>query len=278
MKMLLAVTVAILGATAVTSAYGAGACDSFTTAVDSCATANTRCEHFQCVAKRCPTAVAMRTANRVCRAPDAASAVWGRKGSDATASRGKPDGDDRRGRKHVALPRKNAQAQTGSVPLPTVNSPCLGIVATWTREDIQSHMYATAFDIYNERANETYSEDAVPRWDGINDHICPPLVPMYSDCSSTVTWIYWTLFGNGPDFLSQMNWTNGWTGSLNQHGVAVAPANASTLQIGDLCFYYFPMHHVAMYVGNGMVVSHGMDPVGYYPYDYAPIDYCRRYL
>ena len=38
------------------------------------------------------------------------------------------------------------------------------------------------------------------------------------------------------------------------------------------------MHHVAIYVGEGKVVSHGMDPVGWLAFDYAPIDYARRYL
>jgi cell wall-associated NlpC family hydrolase len=56
---------------------------------------------------------------------------------------------------------------------------------------------------------------------------------------------------------------------------SVTPAE---LEIGDLIFYYHPMHHVSIYVGEGRVISHGMDPVGWLSFDYAPIDYARRYL
>jgi len=77
--------------------------------------------------------------------------------------------------------------------------------------------------------------------------------------------------------LNGENWSAGYTGTLIEHGRNVDVDEAS-LKVGDLCFYYHPMHHVAIYVGGGMVVTHGMDPVGYYKYTYAPLDYCRRYL
>ncbi len=107
--------------------------------------------------------------------------------------------------------------------------------------------------------------------------MCPKKSPPYSDCSSTVTWIYWTLFGNGPDFMNGEQWGAGYTGTLDKHGINVG-ANTADLAIGDLCFYYHPMHHVAVYVGGGKVVSHGTDPVGYNAWDYAPVDFCRRYI
>lgn len=147
----------------------------------------------------------------------------------------------------------------------------------WSLQAMQHYLHQVAMDVYNKRASETYSEDMVQRWDGISGHVCPPAVPRYSDCSSMVTWVYWTLFGQGGDFMNGENWKGGYTGSLDQFGRQV-PANVNDLQVGDLCFYYTPMHHVAIYVGGGMVVSHGMDPVGYYAWDYAPVDFCRRYL
>lgn len=46
----------------------------------------------------------------------------------------------------------------------------------------------------------------------------------------------------------------------------------SQLQPGDLVTYYIPVHHVAMYIGGGQVVS-AMDPtdgIGVRPVNYAP--------
>jgi cell wall-associated NlpC family hydrolase len=50
------------------------------------------------------------------------------------------------------------------------------------------------------------------------------------------------------------------------------PVSVSALQPGDLVFYYSPVSHVAMYIGNGMIVhaanpSQGVrtDPVGLMP-------------
>jgi cell wall-associated NlpC family hydrolase len=131
-------------------------------------------------------------------------------------------------------------------------------------------------DGYFERANEHYTEGP-KRWSGITGKVCPTKAPEYSDCSSFVTWIYWTLFGNGNDFMNGEGWSGGYTGTLDQHGTQV-PMSVNDLQIGDLCFYYHPMHHVAIYVGGGKVVTHGMDPVGYYAWNYAPVDFCRRYI
>jgi hypothetical protein len=157
-----------------------------------------------------------------------------------------------------------------------VASPCSKKIKGNKRE-VQLWLLQAAMDVYFNRRHETYSEEPVPRWVGIADRVCPPAVPKTSDCSSTVTWVYWTAFGNGTDFLNNWDWVNGWTGSLKLYGRQVN-ATVADLEIGDLCFYYHPMHHVAIYVGGGRVVSHGMDPVGHYPWDYAPVDYCRRYL
>ena len=50
------------------------------------------------------------------------------------------------------------------------------------------------------------------------------------------------------------------------------PVSISALQPGDLVFYYSPVSHVGMYIGNGMIVhaanpSTGcrVDPVGSMP-------------
>ena len=49
--------------------------------------------------------------------------------------------------------------------------------------------------LYNNRAHEHYTEDMTKRWSGISSRICPPNAPPYSDCSSAVTWIWWTAIG-----------------------------------------------------------------------------------
>lgn len=251
-------------------------CD-FTGAVAMCSrTPMTRCAHFRCLAEACPSDVAAVLAHGACNREDAATAMPAV--TEAAPQQHVRDGDDS---KHVSARgasagRRGADASS-LLSTPRVNSPCLNATADWDQSVIRALLYSFAMDVYAGRFNETYSENMTLRWVGINDRVCPPAVPRYSDCSSTVTWIYWTLFGNGPDFMNQESWTGGYTGSLKANGVEVS-TDQSSLQVGDLCFYYHPMHHVAIYVGNGMVVTHGMDPVGYYSYTYAPLDYCRRYL
>lgn len=113
---------------------------------------------------------------------------------------------------------------------------------------------------YAERANEHYTQDS-RRWSGIDHKIMPPKAPPYSDCSSFSTWCYWTTYGNGPDFLNGESWKAGYTGTLTKHGKVVALASA---QPGDLVFYGKPtISHVAVFVGEGKVVTHGHDPVEY---------------
>lgn len=54
--------------------------------------------------------------------------------------------------------------------------------------------------------------------------------------------------------------------STGQYGVGTR-IPASQLQPGDLVFYYTPIHHVAMYIGNGMIVhaSNPSKPIGVDP-------------
>jgi len=59
--------------------------------------------------------------------------------------------------------------------------------------------------------------------------------------------------------------------SAQQYNVGTH-VSESDLQPGDLVFYYSPIHHVAMYVGNGMVIQapdFGV-PVGYAPVNSMP--------
>merc|ERR1712000_378791 len=105
-----------------------------------------------------------------------------------------------------------------------------------------------------------YTQDAVKRWNGITKKEYPPNAPVWSDCSSAVSWIYWTVFGGGSDFLNGQSWNSGYTGTQHQHGKAISLSNA---EHGDLVFYGWQSagvpEHVAMWVGSGYVVSHGSE-------------------
>jgi WD40 repeat protein len=105
------------------------------------------------------------------------------------------------------------------------------------------------------------------RFEGVLKKIRLPRVPSYADSSSFVTWCYWQAGAPDPNG-SRYNGV-GYTGTLVAHGVQV-----SKPQPGDLVFYgpsaTIPVH-VAVYVGEGRVVSHGSEdgpilaPINYRP-------------
>ena len=239
-------------------------CD-FTAAVEECHAHildSDRCEYHKCLASRCPTL----NSNIVSMSRSSCGTYLNV--SDPL---------------HV-MPKKITQRKLSNhdafdltLPEPALQCPDLD-VGNWSTARAQYLLHHVAWIGYEDRGNEHYSEDKNLRWYGIDHHICPlpgHVAPKYSDCSSFVTWIYWTIFGKGPDFLNGEHWKSGYTGTLKSHGANVS---VDALQVGDLCFYYHPMHHVAIYVGGGRVISHGADPVGHYSLHYAPLDYCRRYI
>lgn len=260
MSKILALLLVALLLASVASARSAG-CPSYEGAVDHCQniTRNTmpgaKCTFWACVLQFCDEPFVAKTFVSKCNVQQLP-----------------PTG------RSVPLPAGVPEKTTliSALGTPDAASPCGGGSGAMSLTQIRHWLLDVSMDVYYDRANEHYTEGG-QRWSGIAGKVCPKNSPPYSDCSSTVTWIYWTLFGNGPDFMNGENWSAGYTGTLDQHGVNV-PINTADLAIGDLCFYYHPMHHVAIYVGGGKVVSHGMDPVGYYAYDYAPVDFCRRYI
>jgi cell wall-associated NlpC family hydrolase len=235
------------------------------------------CAYWRCMLPLCPTTWLMETARDSCRGADDVQMAAA---AELKPEAGRVDGTDVAHADGAlnALQAPPAAAARMQVLAPTVASPCWPTkFLKWTTAHIQHRLFLTAMDVYRARASEHYSEAMGPRWVGIRDKLCAPTVPATSDCSSMVTWVYWTLFGNGTDIMNGEGWAAGYTGTLDKHGRPVT-ASVAGLQIGDLCFYYHPMHHVAIYVGGGKVVTHGMDPVGYYSWDYAPVDFCRRYI
>lgn len=178
-----------------------------------------------------------------------------------------------------------ASSSSGSVVrainvLPPEASPCHRQYSNWSSEEARTLLYQAGWAGYVHRMAEHYSEDAVLRWSGIHGKVCPPAAPQYSDCSSFVTWIYWTVFGKGRDFINNEAWTAGYTGTMVKMG-REAPCDPASMQVGDAIFYYHPMHHVAFYAGNGTVFSHGFDPLQHAAWDYpgrSQVDNCRRYI
>jgi hypothetical protein len=142
----------------------------------------------------------------------------------------------------------------------------------------RDQLKAAAMALYNNRDHETYTQGG-SRWEGINDGVRPPNAPRYSDCSAAATWVYWTVYGGGADFINGEHWTAGYTGTMIDHGTEIS---LSAAQPGDLVFYgssHSSISHVAIFVGDGMVVSHGSDPVRYASAHYrSDLQQVRRYI
>jgi hypothetical protein len=79
---------------------------------------------------------------------------------------------------------------------------------------------------------------------------------VYEDCSSFVTGCYWIAGAKDPNGRGFDG--AGWTGTLAPHGHPVSTREAKP---GDLAFYgrSAPWHHVALYIGSGLVISHGSE-------------------
>ncbi len=112
----------------------------------------------------------------------------------------------------------------------------------------------------------------------------PPWYPSRWDCSGFVTSCYYA--GGVPDPNRRGYDGQGYTGTLIEHGKSIS---ANELKPGDLVFYGkvwqpkpgFPFGaptHVAVFVGNGMVISNGSYPMGFYPIRYrTDINQYRSY-
>ncbi|KAJ3037608.1 hypothetical protein HDV00_001496 [Rhizophlyctis rosea] len=137
---------------------------------------------------------------------------------------------------------------------------------------------AAAMWAHNSGQVITYTQ-GTSRWSGIDGNYCPKSGghnPPYADCSSFVTWIYWSAFGDGPDYLNGQSWSAGYTGTQESHGTLVSAANA---QIGDLVFYQNP-DHVGIIVTTSplQVVEFGSTEVpALMPYNYRTVYQIRAY-
>jgi hypothetical protein len=102
------------------------------------------------------------------------------------------------------------------------------------------------------------------------------------DCSSFATWCLWNgldHFGI-KDVVNNQGFRAGWTGSMLGNGQRVTRAE---ILRGDCVFYLKAgtreVNHVALYVGGGMVISHGSEPgPNKLRMDYRTIAQIRRYI
>lgn len=126
---------------------------------------------------------------------------------------------------------------------------------------------------YSHRTSIRYSQDR-PYQIGK-----PPWYPSRWDCSGFVSVCYYA--GGAPDPNGRDYDQYGFTGTLAAHGNKITLADITK---GDLIFYGWSSSrnaptHVALYVGNQMVLSMGSYPMGYYHYRYRhDVNQVRSYL
>lgn len=133
----------------------------------------------------------------------------------------------------------------------------LGQVHILSAEDVKRNaIVATAMVGYANRYSIHYTQSPL-RMQGVRNHLLPPRFPNYEDCSSFSTWCYWVAGVLDPNGLNYNG--EGYTGTLVNHGRRVTLAQAKP---GDLVFYGWRdgiPTHVAVYIGNGRVISHGSE-------------------
>jgi cell wall-associated NlpC family hydrolase len=121
------------------------------------------------------------------------------------------------------------------------------------------------------------------RWEGIARklHAHRGQYPHYADCSAFATWCLWNglhvLYGV-RDVVNHAGWKGGFTGTMLNGGVRVHGRR----RVGDLILYGGGPNaeHVAVYVGGGMVISHGSEGGPYkLPVNYrSDVRETRRYI
>jgi len=109
---------------------------------------------------------------------------------------------------------------------------------------------------------------------GVRNKVRIPRVTPYEDCSSFATWCYW--HAGAPDPNGRRYDGHGFTGTQAANGRRV-----TTPKPGDLILYGPSPNfsHVAVYIGNGLCVSHGSEagPV-VLNYKYRPVAQIRSYV
>lgn len=153
------------------------------------------------------------------------------------------------------------------------------------RQRCAAEVVAAAMEGVRDRADIHYSQGLVLRWSGIAGKLLNRQ-PSYADCSSYTTWLMWRarkkVRGSaGVDIVNGQDWTEGYTGTQTNHGHRHRFGVRAYKAGRTLVFYnndQGQIGHVAVYVGHGMVVSHGSEagPL-YLTYNYRPVAQARSY-
>jgi cell wall-associated NlpC family hydrolase len=150
---------------------------------------------------------------------------------------------------------------------------------------IRKKVFAAARTAVDNRNHTVYTE-GWQRWSGIQEdrRSYKHESPFFADCSAMCTWYYWdaTRAEKLGDFVNGLGWRGGYTGTMTRYGEDVG---LNQLLTADAIFYggsWDVPAHVALYVGNGKVISHGMpgDP-RLYPINLngaLPITRAKRYI
>jgi NlpC/P60 family len=190
-------------------------------------------------------------------------------------TRNENDNDD------TVLERENPDLKDLLEEPPRREALALGLGAA-KRYNSRQRAVRSAYIGYRYRASIHYTQRS-QRWYAIRNriHANEGQYPIWADCSAFVTWCYWdaTRLYRLSDFVNGAGWRAGFTGTMVRHGRIVQPGNLLT---GDSIFYGGPWSrptHVAIYVGNGRVISHGSEsgPLLLH-YAYRPINHCRRFI
>lgn len=119
--------------------------------------------------------------------------------------------------------------------------------------------------VYSQNA---YTRGIFPVW---------PRIPPATDCSGMSTWILYEAGAGASVGYYGRGSPVGWTGTLRYQGRHISTTDTRYLYPGDLIFYH-GWGHVAVYIGGGLVVSHGTVGVHIESYRYSHVDEIRRYI
>jgi cell wall-associated NlpC family hydrolase len=138
-------------------------------------------------------------------------------------------------------------------------------MATVTIAQVAEHCRRVALAGVRARADIHYTQKWPERWWGIQHACTGKNQPRFADCSAYTTWIFWWcrkyLRGSaGEDIVNGQDWKAGYTGTQLQYGRTHKQGVGAWYPGRTLVFYGKPtVSHVAIYVGDGMVVSHGSE-------------------
>jgi len=138
----------------------------------------------------------------------------------------------------------------------------IGLHTARQRRAVRDKAFKAAYQGYLDRGHTVYTE-GFRRWSGIEEdrRAYKHESPLHADCSAFVTWCLWdaTRAERLGDFVNGLHWGGGYTGTMTQHGQDIG--SYKSLLTADAVFYggsWEVPAHVAIYIGDGKVISHGM--------------------